>query len=75
LSASPDECLHRALVKDTRDHVVFNRTTDEELHVSVRSCDKCGRMSQESATEIVPMMVEGMFILGVTMFDGMWLCA
>lgn len=50
---NPDECPHRSLVRDTMDLVVLNRNAGEELLVSVRTYDRCGRMSQGSVNRTV----------------------
>lgn len=63
VSSRPDEYLYRSLVRDTIDHVVLNHTAGEELYISVRTCDRCGDMSNESAN--VTMTVQGKSVLSI----------
>lgn len=65
LSTDLNERLHRSLVRDTMDQVVLNRTTDDELLISVKTCDRCGRMSQQSVNRTV--MVQGKSVLSTVL--------
>ena len=56
VNASLDSSLHHSLVRDTRDHVVLSSTTDEAVLISVRTCDRCGRISQGTSQSV---MVQG----------------
>jgi len=56
---SSEKCQNRSLVWNTWDNIFINQTTvREELHISVRTCDRCGGVSLESANGTVPMMLE-----------------
>lgn len=43
-------CENYSLVRHPKDHIVMDRTINEDMNitVSVRTCDRCGRMSKES---------------------------
>jgi len=66
VNASLDSSLHRSLVRDTRDHVVLSRTTDEAVLISVRTCDRCGRISQGASQ---PVMVQGKTVWSIIAVD------
>jgi len=61
-----DSHLHRSLVRDTRDHVVLNRTANEEVFISVRTGDRCGRMSSGTVESLV---VQGKAVLSIAAVD------
>jgi len=48
-------CENHSLVRDPKDHIVMDRTINEDMNItiSVRTCDRCGRMSQESVHKTV----------------------
>lgn len=53
VNASLDSSLHHSLVRDTRDHVVLSSTNDEAVRISVRTCDRCGRISQGTVQYVI----------------------
>lgn len=61
-----DSHLHRSLVRDTKDHVVLSSTSNEEVFISVRTGDRCGRMSNGTVESLV---VQGKAVLSITALD------